>query len=369
MSREEMRWLTVLSYKKDTRALMRRLMYLRCVDIQCAELEGEGFTLECFDVSEDKARAEEKLCAIVRAQEELCGYRKRRLGFDRRRKSVDISGFITGERYGRAQTAVKETEMAARELSELCESAKEKRALYESLLTFRAYPRPLGLRGTEYTEIILGSLPADTDYSAFLRSIEDFYATAERVLYKEGSDIFVCVICHVSDVAALMEMLSSYGFVRAEFPEGYSRASRKIERVKKEILELELRIEQTKARLSGLADQLDDIDILYDVEKTTLNIIESQAMLAQTEHTDVLCAWVPKSETKRIILSLEAFDAAYELRAPYENETPPILLKGLAGALARSSLLQRIGLFKGFYKGGGKPHEALLPSEKYTVEK
>lgn len=360
MSREVMRHLTVFSYKKDTRALIRRLTQLRCVDIQSTELEGsdEVLSFDRPDTVEDKRRAEETVETVDRALGTLYPYKKRKR---RSKKEVDISDFMTGERYSRAQAAVRDTERASAQLSELCTAEKEKREFYGALLPFEAYPRPLGLRGTEYTEMILGSLPAGTDYSAFLRSIEGFYAMAERVYCKEKSPIFVCIISHVSDTRALCEMLSEYSFQRVEFPESFSRASREIARVRAELAEIAERKGQTRAKLSALAGQSDEIEILYDVEKTTLGIIEQEMKLGQTEHTDVLCAWVPSSAEKRVAMALEAFDAAYEFREAREDEAPPELIVG--------NCLLRRNFFKRFYERGGVPFEAAAPSEKYIIEK
>lgn len=363
MSREVMRHLTVFSYKKDTRALLRRLTQLRCVEMLQAELEecDEPLCLERPDTAEALRRAEGKVTAIEGAIETLTPYSKRKKRIFRKRKEVDIADFMTGERYSGARAILKETERVSEELAGLCTLEKEKRALYESLSPFEAYPRPLGLRGTEYTEIILGSLPASTDYSAFLRSIEGFYATAERVFFKEKSPVFVCVICHVSDTQALLNMLSEYSFERVEFPEDFARASREIARVKTSLADIEERKAQARAKLSALARQIGDIEILYDVEKTELGVIKQEMKLGSTEHTDVLCAWVPASEEKRVTIALEAFDAAYVFRDAREDEEIPVLLTGW-GAFSSK-------LLKGFSDKGERPFAAVVPSEKYIIEK
>ena len=365
-----MRRLIVLSYKKDTRTLIRKLMQLRCVEIQSTDLCGGGYELDRPAVSADVERAEKRLCAISEAQRTLLACGKRKRGLLGRKRAVDMAEFITGERYGRAQAAVKETEIAARELDGLCKKEGEARALLASLLPFKAYPRPLGLHGTEHTDIILGSLPAGCDYSAFLGVIEGFYAMSERVLFKEGAESFVCVICHKSDTVALLEAVAALGFSKIEFPDSFLRAGREIERVEEELRELGAKIAQTKAELARLSSRLDDIDVLYDVEATALKTVLIHSDLGCTEHIDVLCGWVPERDMKRVCLCLESFDAAYELSKPQDwNNIPPVLLTGVAGKLARVGFLRRIGLFNRYYKDGAKPFRAAVPSEKYTVEK
>ena len=323
-----MKKLTVFSYKKDVRALMRRLTHLRCVDIRQTELgeRNSVLSLERFNCIEDKGLAEERVRSILRALKTLYPYSKRKKSLVRPRIEVDISRFVTGERYGRALSAVEETERAHGLLAKLDEREREARALYESLLPFRAYPRSLGIEGTEHTEIILGSVPASTDFSSLVRSLEAFYASVEKIFYKEKVGLFVRVICHVSDRGQVTRTLSSFGFVRSNFPKGFGRASDELLKVRAELREIAARKEQVKAKLSSLAERLDDIEILYDVEKTTLNILEQEMKLGATEHTAMLEAWVPSVDEKKVSSAIEKFDAAYEFRDPKPYEEPPTLL-------------------------------------------
>ena len=363
MSREVMRYLTVFSYKKDTRELLRRLTQLRCVEMLQAELE-EADTALSFDrngTAEELRRAEEKVATIEEAIETLTPYTKRKNGRFQKRGEVDITEFMSGERHVRAMAALKETKRVADELEKLCLLEKEKRALYDFLSPFAAYPRPLGLRGTEFTEIILGSLPESVDYSVFLRSIEGFYATAERVFFKEKSPTVVCIICHVSDTQALLNMLDDFSFERVEFPEDFVRAGKEIEKVRTSLADIAERKAKAMAALSALAKRIDEIKILYDVEKTALDIIEREMKLGQTEQTDLLCAWVPESEEKRVVMTLESFDAAYELRDAREDDQAPVLFTGVSKLFSK--------LFKQFYVGDERPFEAAAPSEKYIIEK
>ena len=56
MSVERMKKLTVFATRSDTDALVRRLMHLRCVEIEAGEPEPDLLSLERFSCEEERLR-------------------------------------------------------------------------------------------------------------------------------------------------------------------------------------------------------------------------------------------------------------------------------------------------------------------------
>ena len=328
MSVSNMKKLTAFSCKKDVRALLRKLTYLRCVDVRYADVGDRNgvLNLERFNCIEERSQAEERVLAISRALKVLYPYSTRKKSLIRPRIEADLSKFVASERYGKALATVESTERAVLRLASLDGEEKDKLALYSSLLPFKEYPRPLGLSGTENTVIFLGSFSAGTDFSKVEHALESYYACAEKIFYKEKVGLFVRIISHISDEKEVSRALSSYGFVRASFPKDTGRASEELVRLKRELRAIRVQRERVKTELSSLAERLDDIEILYDVEQTSLNILDQEMKLGATEHVAMLEAWVPEAAEKKVSACLEKFDAAYEFREPKDYETPPTLL-------------------------------------------
>ena len=323
-----MKKLTALSYKKDVRSLMRRLTYLRCVDVRYTDVGDRGsvLALDRYGSIEDKERAEQEMVAIKRALKALYPYSTRKKSLIRPRIETDIAKFLSSDKYKKAKETVSNTIVALDEIAALDAEEKEREAFCEKLLPFKSYSRPLGIRGTDQTVIMLGSFSAGTDMSRIDASLESYYAFAERIFLKEKVGLFVRVVCHVSDEREVARALSSFGFVRCQFPEDMGRASDELPRVKKQLKDIRAKRERLKLSLAKYAERLDDIEILYDVEQTSLNVIEQEHKLGATEHTAILEAWVPASAEKKVTECLIKHDAAYEFREPKEYEEVPTLL-------------------------------------------
>ena len=328
MSVSEVKKLTALSHKKDVRALMRRLTYLRCVDVRYTDVgeRGSALALDRYDSIADKMNAERQMESIKRALDALYPYSTRKKSLIRPRIETDVAKFISSDRYKKAKAAVDGAIEALDALAALDAEEKERESFCERLLPFKSYSRPLGISGTEQTSIMLGSFSAGTDMARIETALEPYYAFAEKIFLKEKVGLFVRVVCHVSDEREVARALASFGFVRCRFPEDMGRASEELPRVKRQIKDIREKRERLKLSLAKYAERLDDIEILYDVEQTTLNVIEQELKLGATEQTAMLEAWVPADAEKRVVECLIKHEAAYELREPKEYEDVPTLL-------------------------------------------
>lgn len=328
MSVNKMKKLTAFAYKSDAHSLMRRLTQLRCVDVRQADLGDRGSALELsrFDCADERRALDAEIKELVRVLKELYPYSVRKKSLIRPRIEVDMAKFTSGDGIRVATRALDEGKAALDRLEGVKKRTKEVDSLYESMLPFAEYPRPLSMCSTEYTSVILGAFPPKADFERIEKEIEHYYAIAERIFFKEKAGLFARIICHVSDERDVLQALSSLGFCRISFPEGAGRAADeliKLGRERKALADEEAKI---KRQLAAAARSINELEILYDVKKTTLNVLEQQEKLGATEYSVVLEAWVPEGAQTAVANCISSFDAAFELRDPKDYEKPPTLL-------------------------------------------
>ena len=76
-----------------------------------------------------------------------------------------------------------------------------------------------------------------------------------------------------------------------------------------------------------LAEELDELEVLYDIEATELVEVNEMMKLASTDSVAVVKGWIPERREAAVTGCLEGFECAYETRAPEGEEIPPILLE------------------------------------------
>lgn len=329
-----MKKLTVFSYRDDVRHIIRKMTYLRCVDIRQTDLGGtsNALSLSHYDCIEERNKAEASVENVKKALSALYPYSKRTKSLIKPRIEVDLNEFMSGGRYERAKETVSETLSAVASLEELKERENELRTLYTSLLPFKRYASDLGIQGTEHTSVLLGSVRAskdhekdEEDFAKLVKAAEPFYASVDNISRREKTR-YIRIICHKSDEKDVLKALSPFGFVRLSFPQEYGKAQDIIPQVKRSAREICERQRREKEKLSRLALMLDELEILYDAEQTSLGIINQEAKLGTTEYTAMLEAWVPAKSEKKMAEMLSSFEAAYEFRDPKPYEDPPVLL-------------------------------------------
>ena len=188
------------------------------------------------------------------------------------------------------------------------------------------YDVPLNMTGTQQTEIFLGVLGATVSLDVIGKDLYVAGAVAE-LIHSDSTGQYIALICCRSDAPRVSEILTSYGFVRAVFREQDKTAKECLKELQNRAQSLREEKEDLQKRLWELGEQLEQVEILYDLTETDLTAtIQKQKMLS-TERTVFLSGWVPEDMSDKVSDALERFACAYEMRDPTAEENPPILLK------------------------------------------
>lgn len=328
MSVSRMKRLTAFAHKEQLDELMKKLVRLRCVEISSCESGAEDSADELSRLNCDARRLEleASLSDISAAINILDPLVKRAKGLFAQKTEVDTDSFVAKGHAERAIRTVAETLAAEQRLNAI----KSERARYEaaviSATPYLEYDMPLGSDGTECAESFLGVLPAATDLHVCGKELYGKGAIAE-VLLSDKNGIYAVFYCHRSDSPGVNAVLSSYGFLRASFAGIDMTAAEYIKDAQEQLAALSAEEEKLRARITALAERVDALEVLYDMEATELVSVEQKLKLAGTDSTVMIKGWVPAGRVAAVSGFLDGSDCAYELSDPEGEEIPPILLK------------------------------------------
>jgi len=323
MSVVNMKKLTVFAHKSETDEIIKRLVRLRCVEIKSGEADSELVRLNC---DAKRNELENSVSDINEAMVVLNPFSKRTRSLIKPKISVNSDKFTKDGFADNARFTVKETLASVARQNEI----KTERAKLElQIIAARPYAKfdlPLGFEGTASSTLMLGALPSETDLNAVGKELYSAGAVAE-VLSESDDGKFISLICHKSDMHAVLMVLSSYGFVKASFAGVEDTATAYIEKCEQKRASLEREYHAIDEKLVALAENLGSVEILYDVEQTALTETLEKQKLAATASCVMIFGWIPENREASAKELLERYSCAYQLDAPTEDDNPPILLK------------------------------------------
>ena len=320
-----MKKLTVLAYDRDADAIVRKLMSLRCVEIRNTETRHGLLPVDLAANEAQRQRTEQRLTAIRRVIPILAKYTRRRHGIGRVVHRVDRHEFITDGRGENAWQTVEDTQKAQAHIDALTAEITEREAYLASLEPWLEYDAPLNVTGSTHTTLILGSTTGNVQIANFREELETAGAYAEEIQFDE--QLYLAVTCHKDDDAAVDKVLSTNGFLRITFPDTDVPARVAYERTEERLQELENEMIRAEEDLRDLSDALDDIEILCDIEATTLAVCMQKRKLAATKSCVVLQGWIPAQAEEAVVDALSKFECACETSEPEADEEPPVLLR------------------------------------------
>ncbi len=318
-----MKKLTVVVPRQDADALLRQLMRLRAVSLE--PIDKAELPLDMLD-GIDLAGARANLARIETAARELARYSKRKKSIFGHRSPVSPAAFRGDGREAAAWKVVEETCRIIEQRQELKSAFEAEELRKASFRPYLSLREPLGYNGTASSAFLLGALPSGLRIERAEQALEGLAAVPE-LLFADATGTYITVLAHKSEEKAVLSALASIGWSRALFRGENKNAAQLTEDAKIEQTKIRGKLGKLEARLAALSDKLCDVEILWDIENTTLLAEENKQRLAATRECAVLEGFCPADDADRVTRLLERHGAAYELLDPTEEDDPPILLK------------------------------------------
>ena len=333
MSVSAMKMLTVFAHANDSDAVIRKLMSLKCVQIEALDRDSSEELLPLARVScdADRSALEASLARINDAINTLDRYTHRKKSLFKQKIRVSQDKFVADGYADKARFAVDSANSAVTRQNEIKNEINRLRAEALSAQPWVDYDLPLGMSGTRSTDTILGTLPAGSDLNVIGRELYEAGAVAE-VVSSDSNGIYVALVCYKGDTEGVLRVLSGYAFTRLTFGGVNKSAKEYIAQIYKKISSLEEEYQAIENKLTAIADSIMAVEVLYDVEQTSLTAIQNKQKLLTTDSAVIISAWLPERCEERVCSALDKFECAYETEAPTEEDNPPILLENNAYA-------------------------------------
>ena len=329
-----MKKLTVLAPERDADRLVRRLMRLRCAELSTVPLGDlpDGGTLLRYDCDTARAEAERRVAAVTSAMPLLDAYTVKAKPWNKKPIAITAEEFRESGRFDAARETVAEVlALGERRVTEQNEYNRLN-GLSRALTPWLEYPQPLTGDCTALTEVWLGTLPPKTLISAVDDALADLHAGVEEVGRDEDA-LYVSVLTMKTDADAVSRALTGLGFLRVTFkglPDEAAPAAENLRLCQKELDERDISLQIITDTLRRLSEKLPELQVLYDLESTTLTAAREKQKLATTEDCVVLEGWVPAEREGKVAAALDKLPCAYGMEEPAEGEEPPVLLKNNA---------------------------------------
>ena len=219
----------------------------------------------------------------------------------------------------------------AAELNRL--TAQETRLQSErtSLNPWRELDLPMELSGTRSVDVITGTVPGPVNFDQLQGQLAD--QVEEAALYRlsqSSEQQCLLLICHKSATNAALELLRNAGFTTGQLNGWRGTVAENAERLDGELERVRKAAELERSFLVDLGAKQDDLRLAADRIATELNREENSHRLLTDQRIVCMQGWVPENDVSKLTALLDAFDCAWDLADPTEEEIPdvPVKLKG-----------------------------------------
>ncbi len=326
MSVSMMKKLTVFAFQKDADALLRRLVKLRCVEIERSDLTEEGLRQYRREAERSRTGAAARLQPILTALPELVKYSDENKGIGRSARSYDPAKFETDGSRARAERTVERTLELVEKRRTVEDELQQLQVGCNSLAPWLNLDLAMEQLVTSKTVTVMGCCPSSVKPTKIEETLESVGALGE-IVADDKNGVYLTVTFLKAEEAQTRTALSAIGFSESELPEGEGTPQQMTDCLESRRESLENELQTIEDAMRDLAESLDVVEILHDLTDTDLTVATLRQRLASTDACAVLEGWIPAFKQEAVEQVLSGYECAYECRDPIGGEDPPILLR------------------------------------------
>lgn len=329
--------------------LIRRLMWLRCVEVTRTHGDDDETMPAAPDSGTESRRLgyERDAASLEAALATLRPMRDEKTGLFGRPVEASEGDFsASSAKYAEAlKTAGRVAELKSKSAS-LSAADNHSKSVMASMQPWLDCGLELSEHGTALTRLSLGVLPIASDVDAIRAEAEESSGSGEFVLDEVSAGEtgrYVALLAHVGCDEKVQSALLGHGFNRLDFTSEcergqpntasaiYSRAEEALEFSAIERGAINKELEELASAQSGKCREM---KLAYDIAKTAAGNEAANKLVAKTVNTSILTAWVPLGAVERVSDELDKFEKSgkgeravwYEFAEPDKDETPPVML-------------------------------------------
>lgn len=156
-------------------------------------------------------------------------------------------------------------------------------------------------------------------------SFDDVYI---EILSEKQQDLNIFILCHKKDYEGISDILKNYSFSKLNLDLA-QKPKEQVEILNGELERLNSETSSLTKRAEKMAENLKDIEKIYDFLSSRLEKEKTALKLMKTDKTFILFGWIPESSIDEFLKRLnKRFNDIYiTLTEPDEEDDPPIVLK------------------------------------------
>lgn len=329
MATAEMLRLSAIVPRAESDCLMRRLLRLRCAEVEAPPAGLAGLSAPSPDVAHDAGETA-RLRARVDAALAFLHARMRTAARPGPCPALDEEAYRESDEHRAALSLLSDTEALRAEEDALAAEEAALRDRAKRLSGFLPCSVPLSLSGTRYTRLLFGTFPPGADLSPLRASLDE--CAADLTVFSENSGgLCGAVLCHEDDEAEVSSALSLSGFTRLTGEEQSGTAEAETEKIRASLDDCRRRGDALRERGAALSASVPLLEVLSDYTHLREAALSGRRLTGETESTVCLSAWVPARAQEAVGKQLDTLCCAYEFRPPAEDEDPPVLLDNPRG--------------------------------------
>ncbi len=316
----QMKKLSAIVPKADSKKLIRELQRLGCVEIKKAEADTP------VPDRRDRISKPEKLLSETDSAISFLTEYSTDSGLSANPKEISLEDFESGLDII-TEKEVYKTNSLSRDITSLKGKIFELQAKIKALDPWCEYELELPCHETEKTVSLAGAFPSNADLTSLARALGGLpYAVS--IVSRDNDYTFALVTAHKSCGAEVKKAVSAIGFtpctVSAEKSVGYAKGKR--EKLKEKLASLEDKLSELISAAKKQSERLVDFKALSDLCAVRIEREQALEKTGETSRTRIICGWVPKPAMKPVEEMLNAYGCAYEIEDPAEGDDVPTLL-------------------------------------------
>ena len=330
MAVSKMKKLTLVAMKNDAGRIMRKLMWLGCVEIEREKNHGAGvargtlYASERQNAARDAETLSEAFSILVRRGGTKRGMFSAPPTLNKREFEGDVIGntdyLSVCEKAARVIALDKEYTQYEAE----CRTVEGQMA---ALSPWISYDMKLSDTSTRYTRTAFGTVTSAFDEALATEALEKQGTEAVvEIIKREKNAWYVSATFLKENEEKTLRTLASLGFTRVELSGAAFTPAEELSRLADVLADVREKMSKTLDEIDGMRDSCDSMAIALDMANTKAGAAEAKQDLLCTERTVVLSGWIPKEYVKDLEKTLAGDEVYYELEEPSPDDDVPVHL-------------------------------------------
>ncbi len=324
----KMKKLQLMVVRDQKEALLRDLMLLGCVSVTEPDVPKEGDAAQLRPESGGLVEARADQTRLTGALALLDKYAPAKSKFLSARPEVTEEEFLDEFSYSNELKAAGEVEDLESQIRRLTSEESRLRSSVESLRPWAALDLPLETKGTQHTDVILGTIPSVMDLNEAQAALAE--AAPEAELFPVNSDKdahYTVLVCLKSEQAEALAALRTYGFAIASVAGTVGTARDQIEAQREQIEAIGRAREDLEAKIVAYAPHRDAFKLSIDRANAYIGKAEASERMVGTDTVVCLNGWMEAPEEARVVEVFNKYDCSWEFADPTEEEYPDVPVK------------------------------------------